>query len=81
MDESCLSLEGSLPKFLRRSVENLARDLDRIVNQDFIRLAKSDDCIVYHVESHKSKRILMVRESWGAFRCLINKVSSRVSHS
>lgn len=64
----------TLPKHLRRVVKNLAEKTDRVVNQDFIRLAKSAESIVHHIETHKSKRILIIGDGWGTLGCLLKEI-------
>lgn len=64
----------TLPKRLRRVVKNVAEETDRVVNQDFIRLAKSAESIVHHIESHKSKRILIIGDGWGTLGCLLKEL-------
>lgn len=64
----------TLPKHFRRVVKNLAEKTDRVVNQDFIRLAKSAEHLVHHIETHKSKRILIIGDGWGTLGCLLKEI-------
>jgi len=63
-----------LPKRFRRIVKNLAEGTDRVVNQDFIRLAKSAESIVQHIETNKSKRALIIGDGWGTLGCILKEL-------
>jgi putative sugar O-methyltransferase len=63
-----------LPNHFRRIVKNLAKVTDRVVNQDFIRLAKSAESIVHHIDANKSKRVLIIGDGWGTLGCILKEL-------
>lgn len=64
----------SLPNQFRRAVNDLAQRTDRVINQDFIRLAKSAEKIVQHVEIYGSKRVLIIGDGWGTLGCILKEL-------
>lgn len=69
----------TLPKHFRRVVMNVTKKTDRVVNQDFIRLAKSAESILHHIDTHESKRILIIGDGWGTLGCLLKELNPHLT--
>lgn len=68
----------TFPKPCRVAVYSLAKKTDRLVNQDFIRLAKSAYRISQHIEEYNLKRVMIIGDGWGTLGCLLKELHPRL---
>lgn len=54
---------------------------NRVVNQDFIKLAKSEETIIYHIAKHKSNRVLMIRDGLRTLGLPVKGITSQIDKS